>query len=59
MLHNISKYGNTSAASIPLVLGEAVEAGTIKPGDKLCLVGFGSGLTWGAAIVEWTGGPQG
>jgi 3-oxoacyl-[acyl-carrier-protein] synthase-3 len=59
MLHNISKYGNTSAASIPLVLGEAVEAGTIKPGDKLCMVGFGSGLTWGAAIVEWTGGPQG
>ncbi|MFN3432196.1 MAG: beta-ketoacyl-ACP synthase III [Candidatus Sericytochromatia bacterium] len=57
MLHNISKYGNTSAASIPLVLGEAVEAGTVKPGDKLCLVGFGSGLTWGAAIVEWTGGP--
>ena len=57
MLHNISKYGNTSAASIPLVLGEAVEAGTIKPGDKLCLVGFGSGLTWAAAIVEWTGGP--
>lgn len=59
MLHNISKYGNTSAASIPLVLGEAVEAGTIKPGHKLCVVGFGSGLTWAAAIVEWTGGPQG
>jgi 3-oxoacyl-[acyl-carrier-protein] synthase-3 len=57
MLHNISRYGNTSAASIPLVLGEAVEAGTVKPGDTLCLVGFGAGLTWGAAVVEWTGGP--
>ena len=53
MLHNISRYGNTSAASIPLVLGEAVEDGTIKPGDKLCLVGFGAGLTWAVSIVEW------
>lgn len=56
MLHNIAKFGNTSAASIPLVLAEAVGHGTIKPGDKVCLVGFGAGLTWGTAIVEW-GGP--
>ncbi|MFP5503437.1 MAG: beta-ketoacyl-ACP synthase III [Candidatus Sericytochromatia bacterium] len=53
MLHNISRYGNTSAASIPLVLGEAVEAGTIRPGQTLCMVGFGSGLTWGASVVRW------
>jgi 3-oxoacyl-[acyl-carrier-protein] synthase-3 len=58
MLHNISRYGNTSAASIPLVLGEAVETGTIRPGHKICMVGFGSGLTWATAIVEWTGGPR-
>jgi 3-oxoacyl-[acyl-carrier-protein] synthase-3 len=57
MLHNIAHYGNTSAASIPLVLGEGVADGTIKPGDLLCLVGFGAGLTWAAAIVEWSG-PQ-
>lgn len=57
MLHNISRYGNTSAASIPLVLGEAVESGVVKPGQTLCLVGFGSGLTWAASLVKWTGGP--
>lgn len=55
MRHNIARYGNTSAASIPLVLAEAVAEGTIKPGDTLCLVGFGAGLTWATAIVEWTG----
>jgi 3-oxoacyl-[acyl-carrier-protein] synthase-3 len=55
MLHNIAKYGNTSAASIPLVLGEGVAEGVIKPGDLCCLVGFGAGLTWAAAIVEWSG----
>lgn len=53
MLHNIANYGNTSAASIPLVLAEAVAAGTVKAGDKLCFVGFGAGLTWATAIVEW------
>lgn len=58
MLHNIARYGNTSAASIPIVLTEAVADGTVKPGDLLCLVGFGSGLTWAASIVEWSG-PQG
>jgi 3-oxoacyl-[acyl-carrier-protein] synthase-3 len=55
MLHNIARYGNTSAASIPLVLGEGVAEGVIKPGDLCCLVGFGAGLTWAAAIVEWGG----
>jgi 3-oxoacyl-[acyl-carrier-protein] synthase-3 len=57
MLHNIANYGNTSAASIPLVMAEAVAAGVIKPGDVLCLVGFGAGLTWATAVVEWSGGP--
>jgi 3-oxoacyl-[acyl-carrier-protein] synthase-3 len=57
MLANMARYGNTSAASIPLVLGEAVAEGKVKPGDKLCLVGVGAGLTWAAAIVEWSGAP--
>lgn len=50
---NIDKYGNTSAASIPLALDEAVRDGKIKPNDKLVLVGFGGGLTWGAAVIHW------
>ncbi len=50
---NIEKYGNTSAASIPLALDEAVREGKIKPNDKLVLVGFGGGLTWGAAVIHW------
>ena len=49
---NIQKYGNTSGASIPLALCEAVETGKIKKGDKICLVGFGSGLTYGAILIE-------
>ncbi|MGF1504184.1 MAG: beta-ketoacyl-ACP synthase III [Anaerolineae bacterium] len=50
---NIEKYGNTSTASIPLAVVEALESGRVGPGDRLVLVGFGSGLTWGAALVEW------
>ncbi len=50
---NIEKYGNTSTASIPIAIVEAVAAGRIKPNDKVVLVGFGGGLTWGAALVEW------
>ncbi len=49
---NIDKYGNTSSASIPIALTEAYESGRIKSGDKICLVGFGSGLTYGAVIFE-------
>jgi 3-oxoacyl-[acyl-carrier-protein] synthase-3 len=52
-LHNIQKYGNTTAATIPLLLAEAVEEGRLKPGMKVCCVAFGSGFTWGAAIVDW------
>lgn len=50
---NLDGYGNTSAASIPIALVEAIGAGRVKPGDKLVLVGFGAGLTWAAAAVEW------
>lgn len=50
---NLSKYGNTSAASIPLALDEAVREGNIKPGDVVAMAGFGAGLTWASAIVRW------
>lgn len=50
---NVNKYGNTSAASIPLALVEALEEGRIKPDDKLALVSFGAGLTWASAVVQW------
>lgn len=50
---NLDKYGNMSAASIPVALAEAVEAGRVKEGDCLVLVGFGGGLTWGASALIW------
>lgn len=50
---NLEKYGNTSAASIPLALCEAIEQGRVKEKDKLVMIGFGGGLTWGASVVEW------
>ncbi len=50
---NLDRYGNTSSASVPIALCEAVEEGRIQPGDNLVLVGFGAGLTWAAAAVEW------
>jgi 3-oxoacyl-[acyl-carrier-protein] synthase III len=50
---NIHKYGNTSAASIPIALDEAVREGRIKKGDKIMLVAFGAGFTWGATLIEW------
>ena len=53
ILSNIAKYGNTSAASIPLALDEAVRNGKVKPGDTIASSGFGAGLTWGAAIFQW------
>lgn len=51
---NVAHYGNTSCASIPLALSEALEAGRIKQGDVVVIVGFGAGLTWGAGVVRWT-----
>jgi 3-oxoacyl-[acyl-carrier-protein] synthase-3 len=53
VISNLAEYGNTSAASIPLALDEAVQAGKIKPGDIIATSGFGAGLTWGAAIFQW------
>ena len=51
--NNIQKYGNTTAASIPIALCEAWEAGKIKDGDLVCLAAFGSGFTWGSVLMEW------
>lgn len=51
---NLDKYGNTSAASVGLALGEAVEEGKIKKGDLLALTGFGAGLTYGSVILKWS-----
>ena len=53
MHNNIQKYGNTTAASIPICLHEAVELGKIKPGNLVCLVAFGAGLTWGSAFLRY------
>ena len=53
MLVNVEHTGNTSAASIPILLDESVRAGRIRAGDKLLLVAFGAGLTWGASAIEW------
>ncbi len=53
MMVNIDRYGNTSAASIPLALVDAIEEERVKPGDHLVFVGFGAGLTWAAAVVHW------
>jgi 3-oxoacyl-[acyl-carrier-protein] synthase-3 len=57
MLVNVAEVGNTSSASIPLVLAEAIEAGTLAPGHTVLMAAVGAGLTWGSALIEWT--PQG
>ena len=49
---NLQKYGNTSAASIPLALDEMASGGLLKEGMKIICVGFGSGLTWGGILLE-------
>ena len=51
--NNIQKYGNTTAASIPIALTEAWEAGKVKEGDKVVLAAFGSGFTWGSVMINW------
>ncbi|MDP6350203.1 MAG: beta-ketoacyl-ACP synthase III [Chloroflexota bacterium] len=50
---NVESYGNASAASVPMALCEAVEAGRVRPGDRVLMVAFGGGLSWGGALVEW------
>lgn len=53
IITNLASYGNTSAASIPLALDEAVRSGQVKKGDIIACAGFGAGLSWGAAILRW------
>lgn len=53
VVSNIARYGNTSAASIPLALDEAVRLGKVKPGDVIATAGFGAGLSWATALVRW------
>jgi 3-oxoacyl-[acyl-carrier-protein] synthase-3 len=50
---NIEKYGNTTAASIPIALDECVEEGRIREGDIVCLAAFGSGFTWASTLIRW------
>jgi 3-oxoacyl-[acyl-carrier-protein] synthase-3 len=51
--NNIQQYGNTTAASVPIALCEAWEKGMIRQGDLVCLAAFGSGFTWGSALIRW------
>ncbi len=53
VFNNIQRYGNTTAASIPLALYEALEAGRLREGDLLCLAAFGAGFTWASALIRW------
>jgi 3-oxoacyl-[acyl-carrier-protein] synthase-3 len=53
VFNNIQRYGNTTAASVPIALTEAWEAGKIKKGDLVVLAAFGSGFTWASAIIRW------
>jgi 3-oxoacyl-[acyl-carrier-protein] synthase-3 len=55
LISNLDKYGNTSSASIPIALCEAWEQGRLREGDNLLFTAVGGGLSWGAAVVEWTG----
>jgi 3-oxoacyl-[acyl-carrier-protein] synthase-3 len=57
VLSNLASYGNTSAATIPLMLDEAVKDGRVRPGDLIASSGFGAGLSWGGALFRWSG-PQ-
>jgi 3-oxoacyl-[acyl-carrier-protein] synthase-3 len=53
VIHNIQKYGNTTAATIPMLLAEAERNGKLKRGMKVAMIAFGSGFTWGCAIADW------
>jgi 3-oxoacyl-[acyl-carrier-protein] synthase-3 len=54
LFSNLDRYGNTSAASIPIALCEAIEQGLVNPNDLIVCVGFGAGLTWAAAAIRWS-----
>jgi hypothetical protein len=58
MFVNLDKYGNTSAASVPIALAEAVNEGRVKVGDNVTIVAFGAGFTSGAVTIEWTADPK-
>jgi len=53
VFNNITEFGNTTAASIPIALTQAWEQGKVKSGDLVVLATFGSGFTWGSAIIRW------
>jgi len=53
LVHNIQRYGNTTAATIPILLAEAERSGRLRPGMKVATVAFGSGFTWGGALIDW------
>jgi 3-oxoacyl-[acyl-carrier-protein] synthase-3 len=53
VFNNIQKYGNTTAASIPICLAEGVEARGVQRGDLVALASFGAGFTWGSALLRW------
>jgi 3-oxoacyl-[acyl-carrier-protein] synthase III len=53
VFNNIMRYGNTTAATIPIAMSEAWEQGRIKEGDLICLAAFGSGFTWASALLNW------
>ncbi len=57
MFVNLDKYGNTSAASVPIALAEAVNEGRVQVGDNIVIVAFGAGFTSGAVAIEWTADP--
>jgi hypothetical protein len=57
MYTNVDKYGNTSAASVPIAMAEAVNEGRIEVGDRITIVAFGAGFTSGAVTIEWTADP--
>lgn len=53
VVHNIERYGNTTAATIPILLAESARNGALKPGMKVAIAAFGSGFTWGSALIDW------
>jgi 3-oxoacyl-[acyl-carrier-protein] synthase-3 len=53
VINSIDRYGNTSAATLPIALADARERGMLDPGMNVLLAAFGSGFTWGAGVIEW------
>ena len=53
VFNNIHKYGNTTSATIPILMSEAYKSGKIKDGDLILMAAFGSGFTWGASLMRW------